>query len=175
MIWKKIKKLIYDYWIIVCSILLFSLNLSIIFFADQKVTGIISTLNVSVGWIISIYLQNRNFQKGEIAKNKDKLTSLIEIFFKELSELIAKRDTTADDIDDFISDKITIIELKAHQLKSIFNEDIQFISDATLSSLRDKPIDIFELNYKECKKELKKLSSSVLNEIETTYADWLKM
>ncbi|MGC6342520.1 hypothetical protein ACNO7N_06420 [Bisgaard Taxon 45] len=170
---KNIKQYLNKHWICLFALLFILFNTFFFYITEQ--VNLSTSINVLIGWIIAIFLHNRNFQRNEIAKNKDKLTTLLELFFKELTELIAKKETTKDDIDDFISDKLAIIELKARQLKIVFKQDIQFISDPTLAILRDKPIDIFELSeYKAAKKELKLLANNVLNEVEITYSDWLK-
>lgn len=174
---KNIKKHLHKHWGWFFSLFFILINAFFFYITEKKIVEANPSpaINILIGWFIAIFLHNRNFQRNEIAKNKDKVTTLLESFFKELTELIAKKETTVDDIDDFISDKTSIIELKARQLKLVFKQDIQFISESTLATLREKPIDIFELSeYKATKKELKKLANSVLNEVEITYSDWLK-
>ncbi|HHF1669899.1 TPA: hypothetical protein ACPI97_001120, partial [Haemophilus influenzae] len=87
-----------------------------------------SSIITAVGWSISSYLNTRSFKRSEIIKNKDFITNLIDTFFRELLELVEKRSTSIDDIENFITTKVTTIELKANQLEKIFKENCQFIS-----------------------------------------------
>ena len=72
----------------------------------------------SVGWTVSSYLNNRSFLRGEFIKNKDKLVSLIDEYFKDLSELFARVQTTEKEIENYITDHAEEIKLKAEQIKS---------------------------------------------------------
>ncbi|HHF1678823.1 TPA: hypothetical protein ACPI9Z_001225, partial [Haemophilus influenzae] len=94
-----------------------------------------SSIITAVGWSISSYLNTRSFKRSEIIKNKDFITNLIDTFFRELLELVEKRSTSIDDIENFITTKVTTIELKANQLEKIFKENCQFISNESLTKL----------------------------------------
>ncbi|OOF60840.1 hypothetical protein BH925_04195 [Rodentibacter pneumotropicus] len=136
-----------------------------------------SSVITAVGWTISSYLNTRSFKRSEIIKNKDHVTNLIDSFFFELLELIEKRSTTIDDIENFITTKATTIELKANQLEKIFKENCQFISNESLTKLRSEPIDIFEnshSNYKELNQKLNKLRDEIYQDIENNYNAWLE-
>ncbi len=135
-----------------------------------------SSIITAVGWAISSYLNTRTFKRSEIIKNKDCIINLIDDFFGELSELVEKRSTSIDDVEKFITTKVTIIELKANQLEKIFNETCQFISNESLTKLRSKPIDIFDNNhssYKELNKQLNELRDDIYQDIENNYSNWL--
>ncbi|KNE85437.1 hypothetical protein [Aggregatibacter aphrophilus] len=144
---------------------------------DEHFAIISSSVITAVGWSISSYLNTRSFQRSEIIKNKDHITNLIDALFRELLELAEKRSTSIEDIDNFITTRVTIIEFKANQLEKIFKENCQFISNESLTELRSKPIDIFEnshSNYKELNQQLNQLKNSLYQDIEDNYNSWLK-
>lgn len=140
----------------------------------ENIAIITSSLITFSGWMLSTYLNNRDFQRSEIIRNKDKLTVLVEDFFDGLSELLAKRSSTERDLEDFISDKVTNIELKARQLEIIFKQKEAFISKERLSDMRDKPIDFIELEFTELSHEIKNLKFLTLQDIEERYSSWLE-
>ncbi|AXP41819.1 TPA: hypothetical protein ACPG2T_000766 [Haemophilus influenzae 10810] len=136
-----------------------------------------SSIITAVGWSISSYLNTRSFKRSEIIKNKDFITNLIDTFFRELLELVEKRSTSIDDIENFITTKVTTIELKANQLEKIFKENCQFISNESLTKLRSSPIDIFEdshSDYKELNRQLNELRNEIYQDVENNYNSWLK-
>ncbi|URJ85779.1 hypothetical protein M9411_03495 [Pasteurella multocida] len=140
----------------------------------EDIAIVLSSLITFSGWMLSTYLNNRDFQRSEIVRNKDKLTLLVEEFFDGISELLARRSSTEQDLEDFISDKVTHIEFKARQLEIIFKQKETFISQEKLSEMRDKPIDFMSLEFTELSREIKNLKFNILQDIEKKYTDWLE-
>lgn len=122
----------------------------------------------------SLYLNHSTFQRGEIIKNKDKLVSLLESFFDDLLELISKRETTEEDIENLITDRVVEIELKTKQIQRVFNKHVFFLSDDVITKLKSEPIDIFEKDYKDIRYSLIKLKKETLENIDLNYENWLK-
>ncbi|POY45414.1 hypothetical protein C3007_00190 [Avibacterium gallinarum] len=92
-------------------------------------------------------------------------------------KLVEKRSTTIDDIEEFITTRITTIEFKANQLEKIFKEECQFISTESLAKLRSEPMDIFEnshSDYKKLNQQLNELRKSIHENIESNYSSWLE-
>lgn len=133
-----------------------------------------SALITASGWYLSAYLNHRSFVRGEIIKNKDRLVILTESFFIELEKLISQRETTEKDLEDFIADKTTEISLKSTQLRRGFKQDVEFLSDSTISKLQNEPIDNFNFPYKEQNQHLRRLRTSVLEEIDKKFDAWLE-
>lgn len=140
----------------------------------EFIAAVASSLITAIGWIFSIRLNHLTFQRSEIIKNKDKIVYLIDDFFMEVHSMFEKRETTEQDIDQFVQDKISEIESKAKQIKRIFNENIVFINDEFLVKLKNEPVDIFNGDNKEAKEKLDFLKKSVLDNIDFLYEEWLK-
>lgn len=141
---------------------------------DQLITAIASSLITSIGWFFSLHLNHSTFQRGEIIKNKDQLISLLEDFFDALSDLVSKRETTEQDIEDLITDKVAEIELKSKQIKRVFQRNVIFLSDEMIKKLNSEPIEILSSPYAEIKSKLVKLKKDILSEIDLKYEDWLQ-
>lgn len=140
---------------------------------EQLITAIASSLITAVGWFFSLHLNYSTFQRGEIIKNKDKLVSLVEVFFDDLSHLLEKKQTKEEDIENLITDKVAEIELKNQQVKRVFKKNVIFISDEMIVKLNSDPIDIFHLEYSDAKTKLYQLKKQILADIDAKYEKWL--
>ncbi|MDE8034630.1 hypothetical protein NYR75_02825 [Actinobacillus equuli subsp. haemolyticus] len=132
-----------------------------------------SGIVTSVGWSVSSYLNNRSFLRGEFIKNKDKLTSLIDEYFKELNTLFEAVKTTEQDVEDYISDHAEDIRLKAEQIHRVFSGDVRFLSAKSCNSLISEPLDYFS-DHLTRNEKLQQFKKQILAEIDTLYEEWLK-
>ena len=132
-----------------------------------------SGLVTSVGWTVSSYLNNRSFLRGEFIKNKDKLVSLIDEYFKDLSELFARVQTTEKEIENYITDHAEEIKLKAEQIKRVFKHDVRFLSENSCDLLTSNPSEFFEDHQARCEK-LTLFKKNIMAEIDRLYEEWLE-
>lgn len=139
---------------------------SLVIFTSSAITA--------AGWYFSSYLNHRSFERSEFIKNKDKITALVDAFFNELNELMAKKETEMQEIEAFVANKTAELSLKASQLERVFGSKTRFLSDEKITELQNKPIDVFTEPYKVQKSILKELQASISEEIDHLYEDWLK-
>ena len=161
---------------VLVSAILVQLMISFGQWLDLKESLVIlaSSAITATGWYFSSYLNHRSFERSEFIKNKDKLTSLVDTFFDELNELMAKKETDLEEIEAFVANKTAELSLKASQLERVFNSNVRFLSDNKITELQNKPIDIFTKPYRIQKVVQKELQASVLEEIDCLYENWLK-
>ena len=89
---------------------------------DPKyIAVIISSIIAVLGWLFSSYINTRAFRRAETSKLKDKIASLTEAFFDGLEEKMKSRTLKESELDDFISGKISIIELHLNHLERKIN------------------------------------------------------
>lgn len=125
-----------------------------------------SILIASVGWKISSIFQYRNFLRSENSKAKDYVSSQVEKIFDELESKLCNKDFNAQ-LEDFISAKVTIFDLRLQHIKR--RTEIDFISQHSISRLKNSPLDCH--NAKNIERFFQDLRFDILEEIEISYSD----
>ena len=169
---KKCNALVAFIIFVFCCLILFYLGKN--FDIGEAMGLFLSASIATIGWIYSSHINNVSFQRSEIIKSKDHIIELLNTFFDDLVVLI-HQGKTEQEIEYFITNSISSIEMKVEHLKIIFKEKQDFISDDLLMNLRDKPQDFIEnYNHKVLIRNLNKLKDETLQEIEEKYKKWLK-
>ncbi|HCU15707.1 hypothetical protein M988_3076 [Hafnia paralvei ATCC 29927] len=138
---------------------------------DPKyIAVIISSIIAVLGWLFSSYINTRAFRRAETSKLKDKIASLTEVFFDALEEKMKSRTLKESELDDFISGKISIIELHLNHLERKIN--INLITASQLSKIRSEPYDYLSTSNGDYKNNLTELKFSTLEMIEESYTSW---
>ncbi len=138
---------------------------------DAKYLAILISAIIAVcGWIFSSYINDRAFRRAEASKLKDKISSQIELFFNELEEKLKIRTLKESELDDYITGKMTIIELQIkHLLKKI---NISLVSPEKLMLIRNEPFNMILISNGDYKKNFNELKFSTLEELEENYTLW---
>jgi len=131
---------------------------------------IISSIIAVLGWLFSSYINTRAFRRAETSKLKDKIASLTEAFFDTLEEKMKSRTLKESELDDFISGKISIIELHLNHLERKIR--INLINPSQLSKIRSEPYDYLTASNGDYKNSLTELKFSTLEMIEESYTSW---
>lgn len=138
---------------------------------DYKYMALIISSCIAVfGWLISSYINTRAFRRAETSKLKDKIASLTEVFFDTLGEKMKSRRLKESELDDFISGKISIIELHLNHLERKIN--ISLITPTQLSKIRSEPYDYLTISNGDYQKNLAELKFGTLEMIEENYTAW---
>lgn len=128
-----------------------------------------------ISWLVTLFVSLHVFKRNDISRQKEKIVSSVESFFKDLNNKFFAGETTSDEMDDYLTAKVSILELQLNNLH--LKARCAFISSETLSSIRSKPIDLLESfksgdNSKHsCVKALHELEFIVIEEMETTYTE----
>ncbi|EJD6474800.1 hypothetical protein ABQD47_06415 [Providencia rettgeri] len=136
---------------------------------DRYIIALISTCIAVLGWGVSSYINNRAFNRAEISKLKDKLSSLFDDFFQSLIEKTGERGVTEATVDDLITEKLSIIELHLRHLKK--KSGLELVSASELAELRSKPIELIS-NTNKIDSDLKDMKMNILEDIEKNYTKW---
>ncbi|WP_272527596.1 MULTISPECIES: hypothetical protein [unclassified Providencia] len=136
---------------------------------DRYIIALISVFIAVLGWVFSSYINNRAFNRAEISKLKDKISTLFDDFFKELLEKTEDRGITEDGLDEIITDRLAIIELHLNHLKR--KSKLDLVSTEMIGNLRIKPYELI-LNAKKIDGELREIKMNILENIEENYTRW---
>ncbi|EKN6273826.1 hypothetical protein DVP66_10135 [Yersinia enterocolitica] len=122
-----------------------------------------------IGWLVASYFNNRAFKRSEVSRQKDKISQQIENFFEKVIDKLSSRDIKENELDDFITASISIIELQVSHLSLRMGNYI--LCKEKIAILRSKPLDFLK-NHNNYKHELHDLKFSILEEIEQNYTQW---
>ncbi|MBI6504217.1 hypothetical protein JEO93_08330 [Proteus mirabilis] len=136
---------------------------------DRYIIVLISTSIAVLGWGVSSYINNRAFNRAEISKLKDKISTLFDDFFQKLIEKTAERGVSEEDVDKLIAEKLAIIELHLNHLR--MKSGLDLVSIDELASLRSKPLELIS-NLTKIDGELKDMKLNILEDIEKNYTGW---
>ncbi|HHQ4895811.1 TPA: hypothetical protein ACSP31_003871 [Aeromonas veronii] len=144
---------------------------------DWKV--IITIVVAIIAWLVSFFISVVTFKKNDISRQKDKIITLVEKFIEDLIKEFEKSDNTSDDIDNFISYKVSLIEIQINSIEKRTKKEI--LGSSLLTKLRSSPIDIFEqsrsvsgekaMSHNACR-EVYDLSTQIITDIEKNYNEW---
>ncbi|WP_279152635.1 hypothetical protein [Photobacterium iliopiscarium] len=123
-----------------------------------------------LGWIFVLTVNIVGFRRAELSRIKDKITSQIEKLYADLEEKLSLRSCTESSLDDFLTTKITLIELRAEQFKK--KSGYELISANLLSDMRSEPF-TWLAETRDLKRSLMDFEYKVLEEVETNYSSWL--
>lgn len=144
---------------------------------DWKV--VVTVIVAIIAWLVSFFISIKTFKKGDISRQKDKIITLVEKFIDDLIKEFEKSSNTTDDIDNFISYRVSLIEIQINSIEKRTKKDI--LGHGFITKLRSNPIDIFEASRAEGDKNISShqvcgdiydLSTQIVTEIETNYNEW---
>lgn len=123
-----------------------------------------------LGWLFVLTINIVGFRRAELSRIKDKATSQIETLFADLTEKISERSCTENALDDLLSSKITLIELRLNQFSR--KSGYELLSPDLVSEMRDKPFDwLSETGNVE--RKVAEFEYRVLENLENNYSNWL--
>ena len=144
---------------------------------DWKV--IITVVIAMIAWLVSFLISVVTFKKNDISRQKDKIITLVEKFIEDLIKEFEKSANTSDDIDNFISYRVSLIEIQINSIERRTKKEI--LGSSFLTQLRSRPIDIFEhsrsmsgekaMSHNACG-EVYDLSTQIITVIEKNYNKW---
>lgn len=138
---------------------------------DPKyIAVIISSCIAAFGWLVSSYINTRAFRKAEASKLKDKISTLFESFFEKLEDKIKSRTLSENELDNFITGKLAIIELQLNHLDRKIK--IKLVPDEVIMKIRNEPYEYLSVSNGDYKSKLHELKIGTLEIIEENYTTW---